>query len=511
MVEKTKDYKLEKNLKLIAKTSMVVFIGIFLSKLLMYIYKIIIARYFGPEIYGVFSLSIMVLGWILSFAALGLSEGFLRFVPLYRGEKGANKIKSLFRFSMILLISTSIFSGLILFFLADFIAINFFHNALLGRFLKYFSFLIPAYLLSTFFVSTLRSFEKISLFSFLTNIFQNVIKVGSLGLFIFLGFKVNSVIFSYLVGIFSLLIVSYFVCKKKTPEIFGKSFLDKKAKSNIISDFFSYSWPLMFFSFSVSIFPWIDSFAIGFFKNVYDVGIYNAAVPIAFLLYFAPEIFVQLFFPLITKEFSRKNLDLIRELSKQVGKWIFALNLPFLLILIAFPGAIINLLFGPQYIEVEQALRILSFGVFLASIFRISDVLIAMKGKSKIILINIVVASTINLFLNFLLVPKYGLIGAALSTTISYVILSMMQMFEAKHYLSIVPLKREIIKILLVSMIPLTLLLIIKQFLPSTIMGIILQGIFFVLVYILLILSTKCLDKNDWMILKTIKNKLFFK
>ena len=63
-----KDAKeVNQGLKILAKSSIIVFIGIFLSKILIYIYRIIIARNFGPEVYGLFSLAIIIMGWFLFF------------------------------------------------------------------------------------------------------------------------------------------------------------------------------------------------------------------------------------------------------------------------------------------------------------------------------------------------------------------------------------------------------------------------------------------------------------
>ena len=86
----------------------------------------------------------------------------------------------------------------------------------------------------------------------------------------------------------------------------------------------------------VTLLYWVDTLVIGRFKGVETVGFYNAAVPIISLLSIFPALFIQLFFPMITKEYSRKNMSLIKQLSKQVNKWIVVLNLPLFLIIFIF-------------------------------------------------------------------------------------------------------------------------------------------------------------------------------
>lgn len=509
MPDKNTKEQVDKGLKLLVKSSFIVFIGLFLSKILTYVYRIIIARQFGPEVYGLFSLAVMVIGWFVAFSSFGLSNGLIRFIPIYRGKKEFNKIKYLFKISTTILFFSSLIAAFILFFSADFISIKFFHDSGLIIFLKIFSFLIPLWIFSDFLISILRAYEEISWYSFIFNILQNAVKVLTLALLVFLGFNSNSVIFSYLLGFLSMFLVAYFVCKYKISEIFGKYKLKKQIKLKIKKEFISYSWPIMFTSIIGSVFYWIDSFSIGYFKTALEVGLYNAALPIALLMSFAPELFMQLFFPLINKEFSRKNWETIKQLSQQVGKWIFIINLPIFLIILLFPGAIINLLFGSTYLIAENALRILAIGFFISSLFNISGNLIGMVGKSKIMLINIIITSLINIILNIILVPRYGINGAAISTTIVWILLSIALLFEANYYTKIIPVRRSMFKIFLISFIPLFLLIFIKQFVIINLISLILLGSLFLLSYLFLIFITGCLDKNDFMILRSLKRKVW--
>lgn len=499
---------LEHSLKLFAKTSFIVFIGIFLSKIFTYVYRIIIARTFGGEIYGLFSLTLMIFGFFAAFSTFGLQRGLLRYVSLYRGKNEKEKIKYILNFSLKFLLIVTIFSGALLFLFSEIISINIFHNEGLTIFLRLFAIFVPILVFSAIFHAILRAYEKISLYSFIGNILLTFTQLIFIIIFIFFGLKKGAIIFSYNLGILAMLVASFLFCKYKLPEVFGKPKIEKKEKKKITNELFSYSWPIMFLGLIMSLFSWMDSFAIGFFKTAVEVGVYNAAVPIALLLGTVPALFLQLFFPLITKEYSKKNFGLIEQLSKQIGKWIFVLNLPFIIIMFLFPGAIINLFFGSEYIAAANSLRMLSIGFFFYSIFILSENFLSMMGKSKTILLNLIIASTVNIILNLILVPRYGINGAAFSTMLSYIIWSLLSFFVARHYISITPLRRSMIKISLISIIPLMLLFFIKQFVPINFLSLILLGILFLLVYFLLIFLTGCLDRNDLMILKAIKKKI---
>lgn len=493
------------DLTLLAKSSIFVFIGIFLSKVFMYLYRIVIARYYGPEIYGLFSIALMVMGFFLAFASLGFSSGLARFIPLYRGKKEKEKIKYLISLSKKVLFFSAIFSAILLYFSSEFIAIKIFHNLELAFYLKLFSFLIPIQIFTDIYFGIIRSYERIKAYTFGVNIIQNIIKFIFVILFIYLGLKsYNAISFPYFLGVFSGLIFAYLYCRIKLPYIFLKSKLSHKERFDLRKSLFSYSWPLILLAMAGTLMFWLDTFLIGYFQGAYWVGIYNAAIPIAVLLLFASEIFMLMFFPLITRKLASKNIVIVKELSKQIVKWIFIINLPIAILMFLFPGAFINLFFGKEYLFASNALRLLVIAQFIFSLSAVSGSLLLSKGKSKIFLINIIFTAIINFILNFNLIPKYGINGAALATFISMIILSLLVIIENYHFNSILPFRRKMISIFFISLIPSGILYWISRFININLIWLIIFGISFLIIYFGLIILTKSFDKNDLMILRKV-------
>ena len=499
------------SLKLIAKSSVVVFIGFAFSKILTYIYRIIIARNFGPEAYGLFSLALMVASWITILAIFGLDEGLLRYISIFRGRKEENKIRYIFRASFYLLLVTGLIGGAIMFFSSSFFSNRVFNEPGLKIFLQIFSLSVPFSVVFAAFISPLKAYEKIGWYSFISNILITAVHVGFILLLVLAGLKVIAVPLSYLFGIFIGLVVSVLVLKKKVPSIFTKPKIEKKInekKKEVFREVLAYSWPLLFAGIVWRIFHWTDSFFIGFFQNAVDVGIYNAAVPIAMLLLISSQIFMQLFYPLINKEYSRGRKETVKELSKQVGKWIFAITLPAFILLIVFPEAFLNILFGEEYIVAVGALRLLAFGAFFMSLLGISNRLITMIGKSKIIFMDIIIVAAINVVLDIFLIPRYGINGAAFATAISFLLISVISAVQAFLYLKIFPVRRKMFNIIISGLISLGILLYLKTIIPFSILSLILLAIFFLAVYIILAFLFKGFDRNDIMIFKSFLRKV---
>jgi O-antigen/teichoic acid export membrane protein len=508
---KYSEKQLESSLKILAKTSAIVFIGVFLSKLFTYLYRIVIARYLGPEVYGIFSLAFIIISLAIAISSLGLGEGVMRYISYYRGKNERMKISFIFHKSLRIIFISSIFFALVLFLSSDIIAIKLFHNIDLVLYLKLFSLSLPFSVIGLVFIYTLRAFEKIKLYTLLNNVLPAGLRLLFISVIIFLGFKINAVIFSYVVSVICTFVIAFYITKVSLPKIFGTFKISERKKIILSRELFTYSWPIMVLGFINGIFYWIDSFTIGFFQDTYYVGLYNSAVPIVALLGIASELFMQLFFPLITKEYSKGNMELISQTSKQVSKWIFIINLPVFILLIFFPGAAINILFGSEYLTAESALRILAVGGFAGIFVPLLSNIISMSGRSKLLLSNIVIVSIFNLILNIILIPIYGINGAAFSTSLSWIILSVVLFFEVFKIAGFIPLRRRIFSIILSIIVPTTVLYLLKGYVVLNIFGLIMLVFLFLAIYILSILLFKGFDRNDLMIILLFKEKVMRK
>lgn len=499
---------LNSGLNLLAKSSLIFLIGIVISKVLGYLFRIIVARNYGPEVYGLYFLAFTLVVWVSTIASLGLSDGLVRFISKFRAREEVDKIRKLIRNSTAVMLSLGVISAIILFLLSDFLAINIFHNEKLSLYIKIFSISIPFGLLSNIILACLRAFEKPLAYSITFNIVQNLTMVLVLVFLIFIGFNGESTAISFVASMCAMVISGSFFVR-----IYLKKYIQKpnpKTQVNLKS-LYSYSLPLMFVGIIGSFLFLIDGIFIGYFLGIEWVGFYNAAVPIAALLTIAGAIFMEIFIPLINKAYELKNLNLIKELSKQVSKWIFFINVPAITLMILFPGVLINLLFGEEFLVAEKALQILSVGIFFQALSMVPSNLISMTGRSKRILVNTLFIGVFNCILNFLLIPKLGINGAAIGSSVSYAIFALALFIQAKGSVGIIPLRRKMFLIIISSMIAATVVFFVKGFVGSGIPSLISMAILFILICIIMFKITGSFDKEDKRIIGLIIRKMRFR
>ena len=479
-----------------------------LSKLFSYGYKITIARVLGAEIYGLYSLAFIVIGFFSAFMALGLQEGLTRFIPFYRGKKEYSKISHILKVVLRIFIVTGLLGTIILFGFSDWIANGIFQDPGLENFLKIMSIAIPFSLLGGVFINLIRSFERIKTYSFLVNIFQNGIKLLLLGILIFLGFKVQAVALSYLFAFIALFFVGYFFSRNQIHTISTGMEISKEESKKTTVDLFTYSWPLVFVGIVYSLFYWTDSLVLGYFKTATDVGYYNSAITIISLFGIAPDLFMQLFFPLISNKLSQNKFWLIKNLTRQVTKWVYLLGMPLFILVFAFPEEIILALFGPEFIVAALPLRILSFGGIFSSFIGMFMNLISINGETKLVLTNFILFMVFNLLLDLALIPPYGLTGAAIATTISWTIFAVAAKIQVRKSYKFSPVKMVFLKITLMSSLPFVFALLVSKYSSFSTLAMLLFSAFFFLLYFGFMKFMKIFDKADFEIFEAIKNKI---
>lgn len=495
------------SLRLLAKSSAIVLLGVVLSKLFSYLYKVVIARSFGPETYGLFSLAFIIVGLVITLASLGLVEGLVRFVTLYR-KKNPSFIAPLTRWASRIVGGTALLLAVLLFWGAPQLA-ELFHTPALTLYLRVMACTLPFMALANLSLSFVRAHERISQYSFVTNIVQNGARVFFLGLLLLIGVKTNAVLISYTAGA-----IMFYLCARSIARgitLIRTNEQNEQGLSSLKRALWHYSLPIIFVGVIGNLFYWVDSLVIGYYLTVSQVGFYNAAFTIASLFGLASEMFMQLFFPLIVREYAQKNYTLIREISKQVSKWIFIINVPLFILAFCFPGALLNALFGEAYLSSAGALRILAFGCLFSSLFMaLGGNLLSMQGKTRWLLGNTLLVSVINLLLNIYLVPRYGLEGAAWGTVLSWLVLCGLLLYEIHKTLGFVPIRRTFLSVVVVSLIPTALLFFARERIPLTLVPLMsVIGLFF-LVYLCLVILGGCLDRYDRDVLETLERKLPF-
>lgn len=436
----------EKSIKIIAKGAVVLLVGAILGKALSFAYRIILSR-LGEQAYGEFALGLALFGILSVIAIMGLDTGTLKFVSVFNAEKNEGKIKGTILFSARTVFLASILLGTALFFLSDWIAATFFHTEQLSLILKVLAFALPFEGLRNIMSPSLKAFKKIDYDVFGRILGENIIKILLTILFISLGLGIIGAVLAYSFSIIMSSLILFYFLERKTFSVFNKNIPNVAENKELLR----YSIPLVLNSLTLMVIAWADSLMLGYFMDTGTVGVYNVADPIAKLILLFPTAFAALYLPLIAEVAAQK--EEFRKVYIATTKWIFIVNSMALVWIVLYSKEMITTFFTDAYIGAAGPLSILIFGYFINGATYTSRDILLLKDKTKKILRATVACSITNIILNLFLIPKYGMMGAAIGTTTSLIVLSGLFFVYSYKETKLNPFTRKIAAILIITTI----------------------------------------------------------
>jgi O-antigen/teichoic acid export membrane protein len=179
------------------------------------------------------------------------------------------------------------------------------------------------------------------------------------------------------------------------------------------------SWPLLFAGLMIVVYLKIDQVMLKNLSNVAQVGIYAVAVRLSEVWYFIPVLISQSVFPAVI---NAKKSD--RQLYEQRMQHLYDLmtfaSLSIAIIITLGSGLIMNILFGQAYSGSDKVLAIhIWAGVFVFFGTARGKWIIAENLQKKALIVH-TTGAVLNIILNLLFIPRFGAVGAALATLISY-------------------------------------------------------------------------------------------
>ena len=510
--------QMSKELSTIAKGAGFYFAGFAVSKVLAYVYRAMLARGLGPVDFGIFSIGLGVMGFVLVFAALGLYQGILHFVAVYDCTGNQKKVRGTILMGLKAQIVSSIVFGIAIFLLSDYFAVAFFREPSLGMVLKILAFTVPFSVITSGLMIVTQAFKKIEYKILTRNIFENFAKIAFTALFLLaLGFGLFGVTVALALSAVSAFVFALYFVQKNVFKIFGSNV---KAESNW-RELFHYSWPLFAIGFFDVLMYSIDTVMLGSLSKAYDVGLYNVAQPTANLLVVAPIAFGSLFLPVITGFYAQKKMKEFKKTFKVVARWIFSFVFPCLLFTLLFARDILSVMFGNIYAEASSALAILALGVFMVSFIGQSRSILESIGKTKLIFVNTIIAGVVNVALNIWLIPLFGasgnaIVGAALATSFSYFLWNFLGLAEVFYLTKMHPYSKSYMQPTIAACISIAAIYFIKRPLPSIqtlvfpfdFLLLAVLGISFLGIYALFFLAFKGIQKEDVEVLRAVEKKL---
>lgn len=365
-----------------------------------YVIHVVLARYWSPEIYGRFGVVLSIL--MISYMILG--NGFPKAISKYTAENknlaGAIR-KAGMKAQMILALSIS----LPYFLLAKQLAILLNDITLTGYF-RLSVLNILSWGICFIYIGSLNGMRQFGKEATVT-IISSILRVPLVFLLVFMGFQVYGAIWGLLLGILIGIGVGGYFCRGNSTE----------GEVDIIG-LIKFSIPALSAFMGTELIMNIDLlFVKAILEDGAKAGFYTCAIMISKMVYFIFVAFSAILLPSISISMANNDLTLTKRYINQSLRYMLILLLPCTSIISASSKELISFLYTNVYIEGSLSSGIRIFGISFLIITLTLTVIMLAGGKQKVPMWVFTFLVPIDIMLNLLLIPSFGLEGAALATT----------------------------------------------------------------------------------------------
>nr|WP_321229341.1 MATE family efflux transporter [uncultured Psychroserpens sp.] len=372
---------------------------------------------FQEELVGKYNYLNSILVVIGSISLLGMNSSFLQFTGRLEAQDNFQEIINIYKKKIKILI-ISCFTLIILYLLIRSYISDFLKEIKIDEIIEKAFIGLFFYAISLLNYEVIRGLKKLIPSEF----YRNILRFGSLLIVVILLIKLKreDVFLDFFIATFALTAIVttiHVIISLKT--IKSEKRVDKASTS--YREIISISLPMTISFLALLIMQSIDVIML---KNYYEYNIvayYGVIMRVSFLISIVLMSINAIISPLISKLFfSKKKKDLITLMNKSI-KLNFLLTFPLILFLLIFPKFVLSF-FGDNYKASSNVLIIILLGQIINVFSGSVGVYLNMTGRQLIFQRILIITLIINVIFNLTLIPVYGMLGAAISTSISLII-----------------------------------------------------------------------------------------
>ncbi len=376
-----------------------------------YLFKIYLARVLGAEALGIYALGMTIVGLLGVFNALGLTYSAVRFVAAYKATGKFDLLRGfLVRSLALLLLFNLVLAGAVLLF-GPWLAVHVYHTPALKQYLGLFALIMLLGAFTGFLGQVLTGYKDVARRTVITNFVGSPLTmIFTLGL-VGAGLSLWGYIFAQVASaavVIALLAVAVWKLTPTAARAFSGTLVPMQR------EVISFSAVVFAMDSLGFVMTQADKILIGFYLDARELGIYAMA---AALVAFVPAVLQsvnQIFTPTIADLHARGERELLGRLFQTLTKWILGLTLPLGCLIIIFSRELMRI-FGPDFEPGWPILVIGTVGQLVNCGVGSVGYLLLMSGQQRRLIRIQAIMAAVMVGVSLLLIPKLGLMGAALS------------------------------------------------------------------------------------------------
>jgi O-antigen/teichoic acid export membrane protein len=418
----------------IIKGAGVVYVGLFLELLIAFVAQVLAAQYLSVSGFGGLTTGTALLDIGSIVAGLGLAAGLTRFLPRIEHEQKRSLVTTAVGISL----ANSILIGGLVTLGAPLIATEIFGDPSVTVSIRIFGAAIPFSALLNVGIGGIRG-EKESLYQvYVKNITQPLIRFFLVIVAVVLGLDQTGIAGAYALPYVVTSLIALFLLYRTLPATPFQ--IDVELTERVTR----YSIPLTASGVAGFVYRSVDVFIILYFLGSSAVGIYGVAYAAVGFMQMFSTAFNFLGAPIASELEHDGDTEEVMNVFRPIARWLVIGSACAFIPLGVFSSEFIGIIYGSAYTGGGLALAVLAFGYGTQNVLSVNNPVLQALGRSRLLAFNSILAAIMNVVLNILFIPRFGIVGAAVATGVAFVLRDGFAAVEVRYLLDTTPIHENV-------------------------------------------------------------------
>lgn len=397
-----------------------------------FVFNVILARMLGAQGAGIYYLALAITGIGALISTVGIPDALLRFIAAHATHGEWDKVAEVYRQGVRISAGAAIACTALLVVIAPWLSKSVFGDPALAVPLRIMALAVLPMTLITLHGMALKSLKRVLTGTFVEGFGISLI---SLPLLVVLGrfLGVDGAVLAYVLAALVVFLAGVHFWRRATPHLKG---LRGSFETRLL---LVTSLPMLWIEAMDVVVQQTGILLLGVWASTEDVGIYGAVGRLVIVMTFVFSTVKSVVSPRFAELYARGDEGAIGALARETSAFLILFAIPVLVPLLIVPGWVLSL-FGPGFTAGSTALAIFAVGHFIRVILSPSSYLLMMTGHEKLLRNTVVACGVLNVALSIVLIPRYGMVGAAASTSFTFALMGIIATVLVRWKLSILAL-----------------------------------------------------------------------
>jgi O-antigen/teichoic acid export membrane protein len=406
-------------------------IGSACSHVALFAISLFLARRLGRGDVGLYWQSYAVLSVLNLLSLSGFGPALTRFVAVHRAQGDDGSVRGVVRVGLGLAVSVSVLLAVGLWVSTGWLAAHAFNDPRLLDPLRFVALTLPVMTITDAALGATKGFKTMKPFALIKLVFEPVTRVVLTVALVAGQMQLGGAMIALLFSNLTAALLAVAALRRLMPSTRSLAVYRPR-------EVFGFSLASWLASISSSGLLWADTILLGLYLPSGEVGIYNIAARLVVLASFVMLPINSSLAPRIADLYQRGKTETLRRAYAAATAWIVRLSLPAFIVIVVFPDELLKL-FGPGFISGATVTVVLAAGKFVDAATGPCAMMLNMSGRPTLNMANNIAGLLLNIALNIVLIPRYGIVGSAIAWAVVLVLMNIARVTQVRLTMDMLP------------------------------------------------------------------------